>query len=90
MASWYKHKKKEKERNSVKTEIFFRTLKTKILRYITSTSKSVFIFKLPDIVKYYSNTVHSTVKMKPSEANNDTYTEYIPGTKKLKRKFRRI
>ena len=37
-------------------ERFIRTLKTKINKYMTSTSKNVYIDKLDDIVNEYNNT----------------------------------
>ena len=42
-----------------------RALKNKIYKYMTSISKNVYIDKLDDIVNKYSNTYHSTIKMKP-------------------------
>ena len=50
---------------SVNAEIFIRTLKNNIYRYMTSISKNVYIDKLDDIVNKYNNTYHSTIKMKP-------------------------
>ena len=42
-----------KEGKSVIAEIFIRTLKTKIYKYMTSISKNVYIDKLDDVVKEY-------------------------------------
>ena len=52
------------EGKSVIAEIFFRTLKINIYKYMTSISKIVYIDKLNDIVNKYNNTCHSTIKMK--------------------------
>ena len=46
------------ERKSVAAERFIRTLKTKIYKYITTISKTVYIDRLDDIVTY-----HRTIKM---------------------------
>ena len=42
----------------VVAEIFIRTLKNKIYKYMTSISRNVYIDKLDDIVKNYNNTYH--------------------------------
>ena len=49
----------------VVAERFFRNLKTKTYKYITSILKNVYINKLEDIVNEYNNTYQSTIKMKP-------------------------
>ena len=46
------------ERKSVVVEIFIRTLKNKIYKYMTSVSKNVYIDKLDEIVNKYNNTYH--------------------------------
>ena len=61
------------EGKSVVAEKFIRTLKTKIYKYMTATSKHVYIDKLDDIVKEYDNTYHTTIKMKPADVKNNTY-----------------
>ena len=48
------------EGESVVAEIFIRTLKNKIYKYMTSISQNVYIDKLDDIVNKYNNTYHST------------------------------
>ena len=55
---------------SVFTERFFRTLKNKIYKYMTSISKNVSIDKLDDIVNKYNNTYHSTIKMQPVDVKS--------------------
>ena len=59
------------ERKSVVAERFIRTLKSKIYKYMTS--KNVYIDKLDDIVNEYNNTYHTTIKMKPIDAKDNTY-----------------
>ena len=43
---------------------------------MTSTSKKLYIDKLDDIVNKYSNTYHSTIKMKPVDVKSSTYIEF--------------
>ena len=61
------------EEKSVVAERFFRTLKSKIYKYMTSISKNVYINKLDDIVNEYNNTYHTTIKMKPIDVKDNTY-----------------
>ena len=53
------------EGKSVAAERFIRTLKSKLYKHITATSKNVYYDVLDDIVNKYNNTKHSTIKMKP-------------------------
>ena len=59
----------------VVAERFIRTLKTKIDKYMTSISKSVYIDKLDDIVNEYNKAYHSAIKMKPVDAKSRTYID---------------
>ena len=61
------------EGTSVVAERFIRTLKNKIYKYMTSTSKNVYIDKLDDIVDEYNNKYHRAIKMKPIDVKNSTY-----------------
>ena len=61
------------EGKSVVAERFIRTLKSKIYKYMTSISKNVYIDKLNAIVNKYNNTYHTTIKMKPIDAKDNTY-----------------
>ena len=61
------------EGKSVVPERFIRTLTNKIYKYMTSTSKNVYIDKLDDIVSKYNNTYHRTIKMKPVDVKSNTY-----------------
>ena len=63
------------EGKSVVAERFVRTLKTKIYKYMTSVSESVYIDKLDDIVNKYNNTYHRTIKMKPVDVKDNTYID---------------
>ena len=42
---------------------------------MTSISKNVCLDKLDDIVNKYSNTYHSTIKMKPVDVKSKTYID---------------
>ena len=53
------------EGKSVVAERFIRILKNKIYKYMTSVSKNIYVNKLDYIVNKYSNTYHSTIRMKP-------------------------
>ena len=56
-------------------ERFIRTLKSKIYKYMTSTSKNMYIDKLDDIVNKYNNTYHRTIKMKPIDVKDNTHID---------------
>ena len=43
---------------------------------MTTTSKTVYIDVLDDIINKYNNTVHKTIKMKPIDVTGDSYVEY--------------
>ena len=49
-----------------------------------SISKNVYIDKLDDIVNKYSNTYHSTIKMKPADVKSNTY---IDSCKEINNKY---
>ena len=64
------------EGKSVVAERFIRALNTKIYKYMTSASKSVYIDKLDDIVDEYNNTYHRTIKVKPADVKDNTYIDF--------------
>ena len=64
------------EGKSVIAEIFIRTLKTKIYKYMTSASKNVCIDELDDIVGEYNNTYHRAIKMKLVDVKYHTYIDF--------------
>ena len=64
------------EGKSVVAERFIRTTINKIYKYMTSTSKNVYIYKLDDIVNEYNNTYHRTIKMKPIDVKDNTYIDF--------------
>ena len=63
------------EEKSVVAEIFIRTLKTKIYKYMTAISKNVYIDKLYDVINEYNNICHATIKMKPVDVKDNTYID---------------
>ena len=55
---------------------FFRTLKNKVHKYMTSISKNVYIDILDDIFNKYNNTYHSTIKIKLVNIRTSTYNNF--------------
>ena len=63
-------------------------LKNKMFKHMTTISKNVYIDVLDDIVNKYNNTVHKTIKMKPTDVTNDSYVEYNEDSNKKCPKFK--
>ena len=61
------------ERKYVVAGRFIRTIKNKIYKHMTLISKDVYIDKLDDIVNEYNNTYHRTIKIKPTDVEDNTY-----------------
>ena len=72
----------------VVAERFIRTLKTKIYKYMTSTSKNKYIDKLHDTVDDYNNTYPRTIKMKPVDDKDNTYIDFKKEVKYKDQKFK--
>ena len=72
----------------VDAERFIRNLKTKIYKYMTSTSKNVYTDKLDDIVNEYNKTYHRTIKMKPVDVKDNTYIGSIKEVNNKDTKFK--
>ena len=64
------------EEKSVVAERFIRTLKNKVYRYMTLTSKNIYADKIDDIVNKYNNTYHRTIKMKSIDVKDNTYINF--------------
>ena len=64
------------EGKSVVAKRFIRTLKSKIYKYLTLISKNVYIDKLYEIVNKYSNTYHSTIKIRLVNEKSNTYIDF--------------
>ena len=60
---------------SVVAERFIRTLKNKISKHTAAISKNVYFDMLDDIVNKFNNTVHKTIKMKPTDIADDSCAE---------------
>ena len=65
------------EGQSVVAERFIRTLKNKLYKHMTATSKNVYYDVLYDVVNKYNNTKHSTIKMKPIDVRDNNKIVYI-------------
>ena len=59
------------EGKSVVAERFIRKLKNKLYKHMRATGKNVYYAVLDDVVNKYSNTKHSTIKMKPIDVKNN-------------------
>ena len=59
----------ENEEKSSVVERWIRTMKEKMWKYFTANSSNVYIDVLPDLVKEYNNTSHSSIKMTPVKAS---------------------
>ena len=59
----------ENEEKSSVVERWIRTMKEKMWKYFTTNSTNVYINVLPDLVREYNNTRHSSIKMSPVEAS---------------------
>ena len=88
------------EGKSVVAERFIRTLKNKLYKHMTATSKNVYYNVLDDIVNEYNNTKHGTIKMKPTDVknnkrvyideHNEKYSRYKVGDRVRISKFKNI
>ena len=64
------------EGKSVVAERFIKTLKNKIFKQMIAASKNVYFDVLDDIVNKHNNTVHRSIKMKPTDVTSNSYAEY--------------
>ena len=67
-------------------ERFIGTLKNKIFKHMTAISEKFDV--LDNIVNKYNNTVHRTIKMKPTDVTADSYAEYNENSNKKDPKFK--
>ena len=65
------------EGKSVVAERFIRTLKNKLYKNMTTTSKNVYYDVLNDVVNKYNNTKHITIKVKPTDVKDNNKRVYI-------------
>ena len=59
----------ENEEKSSVVERWIRTMKEKMWKYFSANSTNVYINVLPDLVREYNNTRHSSIKMTPVKAS---------------------
>ena len=59
----------ENEEKSSVVERWIRTMKEKMWKYFTAKSTNVYIDVLPNLIKQYNNTRHSSIKMTPVNAS---------------------
>ena len=76
------------KRKSVFAERFIRTLKNKTYKYMTSTSKNVYIGELEDIANKYSNAYHEAIKMKLVNLKSNRYIDFSKKNNKESPKFK--
>lgn len=56
-------------------ERFNQTIMNRISRYFTQNNTKTYINVLPEIIRGYNQTYHSSIKMKPDEVNADNQHE---------------
>ena len=76
------------EKQSVVAEKLIRTLKNKICKHMAAASKNVYFDVLDDIADKYNNTVHRTIKMKPTDVTSDSHAEHNQDSNLTKPKFK--
>jgi hypothetical protein len=79
------------EGKAVVIERFNRTLKEKMYRYFTETNGNKYLDNLPKLISNYNNTIHSTIKMTPTEGSkleNANKIHYSSEVTKDKPKFK--
>ena len=71
----------ENEEKSSVVERWIRTMKEKMWKYFSANSTNVHMNVLPDLVREYSNTRHSSIKMTPvqvSKKENEEMEKSLP------------
>ena len=76
------------EGKSVVAERFIRNLNSKIFKQITVASKNVYFHVSDEIVNKYNNTVHRSIKTKPTDVTSDSYAEYNEDSNEKGPKFK--
>ena len=75
------------EGNHVVAERFSRTLRNKILKYLTSISKNIYIKKLDDVINKYNNT-YTTMTIEPVVLKSRIYIDFNKENNKEYPKFK--
>ena len=76
------------EGKSVVAERFVKTLKTKTYKHMTTIGKNVYFNVLHDTVDEYNKSFHSSIKIKPKDLRDDSFTEYNEESNKKTPKFK--
>ena len=76
------------EGKSVVAERCIKTLKNKIYKRMTYIGKNIYFDVLDHIVRKYNKTVHSSIKMKQKNVNNDCFVVYVEESNKKDSKFK--
>ena len=71
------------DEKSAVTGKFTRTLKSTICKYTSSLSKNVHIDRLDEIMNECNSKCHRTIKMKPTDVDDNTYIRILTLVKKL-------
>lgn len=58
-----------------------RTIREKIYRFLYHQNTRNYIQALPELIKSYNNTIHSAIKMKPMEVNDENSAQIIMGAR---------
>ena len=69
------------EGKAVVIERFNRTLKSRMWRHFTATSKNVYIHVLPKLLSQYNNAKHRSIGMTPTEASQKKNEGLVPTAK---------
>ena len=70
------------EGKSVIAERFIKTLKNKIYKQMTAVGKNFYFNVLDDVVDKYNNSFNNSIKMKPRDAADDSFLEYVEESNK--------
>ena len=73
---------------SVAAESFIKTLKNNIFKHMTAVSKNIYFDVLDDIFDKYNNTVHKTIKKKPTDVTSHSYAEHNEDSNEKDLKFK--
>ena len=76
------------EGKSVVVERFFRTLKKKMYKYMTSISRNVYFNVLDDIINQYNKTYDSSIKLRPIDVKNNYFAKYNEESNEKDPKFK--
>ena len=76
------------EGKSVEAGRFFRAVKNKLYKHMTTTVKNVYYDVLDDVLNKYNNPKHSTIKMKPIDIGDNNKRVYVDQHNKKDSRFK--